>query len=90
MPEIARFFGIIIRMYRDSGKRHSVPHLHAYYQGRTAVYDVDPIICLAGNLPRRQCRFVEAWMELHQQALARNWELIDNGEPIEPLPPLRR
>ena len=90
MPEITRFFGIIIPMYRESGARHAVPHLHAYYQGHAAVYGIDPIIRLAGNLPRRQHRFVEAWMELHQQALARNWELIDNGEPIEPLPPLRR
>jgi len=90
VPEITRFYGIIIRMYSESGERHSVPHLHAYYQEYAAVYGIDPIACLAGGLPRRQRRLVEAWMELHQKALARNWELIDNGDPIETLPPLRR
>lgn len=32
MPEIARFFGIIIRMYAEAGGKHHRPHLHAYYQ----------------------------------------------------------
>lgn len=90
MPEITRFFGIIIRMYGESGERHSISHLHAYYQEHSVVYGIDPIVCLAGSFPRRQRRLLEAWMELYQKALAKNWELIDNGDPVNSLPPLRR
>ena len=43
MPEIARFFGIIIRMYMEQNAPHHVPHLHAYYQDADAIYGIDPI-----------------------------------------------
>lgn len=78
MPEITRFFGIIIRMYGESGERHSVPNLHAYYQEYSVVYGIDPIVCLASSLPRRRRRLLEAWMDLHQKARVKNWELIDS------------
>jgi len=28
MPEIARFWGIIVSMYWEAGDPHSVPHFH--------------------------------------------------------------
>jgi len=40
MPEISRFFGIIIRMYLEVGAAHHTPHFHAYYQDEVAVYDI--------------------------------------------------
>ncbi len=43
------------------------PHFHAYYQDAVAVYAIDPVGLLAGELPRRQTRMVEAWAELHQE-----------------------
>jgi len=60
MPELARFFGIIIRMYVESSAAHHVPHLHAYYQDEVAVYSIDPIELISGSLPKRQQRLVEA------------------------------
>jgi hypothetical protein len=60
MPELSRFFGIIIRMYAEDGPHH-VPHIHAYYQGEVGIYGLDPIMLIAGSLPKRQQRFVEAW-----------------------------
>jgi hypothetical protein len=66
MPEIARFFGIIIRMYAEPGAPHHSSHFHAYYQDEVAVYSIDPIDLIGGSLPRRQQRLVEAWAELHQ------------------------
>jgi hypothetical protein len=62
MPELSRFFGIIIRMYVEIG----VPHFHAYYQDDAAVFSINPVELMAGSLPRRQRRLVEAWAELHQ------------------------
>ena len=42
MPEISRFHGIVIRMYAEAGEGHHIPHFHAYYQDKTAVFAFDP------------------------------------------------
>ena len=88
MPELSRFFGIIIRMYMEVGQPHQLPHFHAYYQDDVAVYALDPVELIAGSLPRRQRRFVEAWAELHQAELLADWQRLQTGQspmPIEPL-----
>jgi len=54
MPELSRFFGIIIRMFADAGGPHHVPHFHAYYQNEVGIYSLDPIELIAGSLPKRQ------------------------------------
>ena len=46
------------------------------YQDDVAVFSLDPVELIAGLLPRRQQRFVEAWAELHQQELLNDWELL--------------
>ena len=90
MPEIARFFGIIIRMYvcRGGGPHHR-PHFHAYYQQEVAIFGIDSVDLLAGSLPRPQQRFVEAWAELHQQELLANWERLQDGRLPARIEPLR-
>lgn len=90
MPELTRFFGIIIRLFVETGGRHHTPHIHVYYQDETAVFSIDPIERLAGKLPRRQQRLVEAWMELYQEELITNWRRAQAGMPIEKIPPLQR
>jgi hypothetical protein len=88
MPELSRFFGIIIRMYMEAGEPHHLPHFHAYYQDDVAVFSLDPVDLIAGSLPRRQRRLVEAWAELHQDELLADWDLLQAGQtplPIEPL-----
>jgi len=88
MPEISRFFGIIIRMYAEAGEPHHRPHFHAYYQDSVAIYAIDEIEALAGSLPRKQQRLVEAWAELHQEELQADWALLQTGRlplKIEPL-----
>jgi len=88
VPEIARFFGIIIRMYAEAGGPHHRPHFHAYYQQEVAIYGLDPIDLVAGSLPQRQRRLVEAWAELHQDELRANWGHLQEGRgprKIEPL-----
>jgi hypothetical protein len=89
MPEIARFFGIIIRMYVEAGEKHNYPHFHAYYQDSVAIYNIETIELIAGTLPRRQQRFVEAWTELHQTELLEDWELLQNGQPPAKIDPLQ-
>ena len=53
MPEISRFFGIVIRMYVEAGGPHHRPHFHAYYQEHVGIYAIDEIEFIAGGLPRR-------------------------------------
>ncbi len=88
MPELSRFFGIIIRMYMEAGEPHHVPHFHAYYQDDAAVFSLEPIEMIAGSLPRRQRRMVEAWAEVHQAELLADWERLQTGELPEPIDPL--
>ena len=90
MPEIARFFGIIIRMFTETGAQHHVPHIHAYYQDAMATYRIDTGDVLSGLLPRRQQRLVEAWIELYREELLENWRRINAGESVRKIPPLRR
>jgi hypothetical protein len=79
MPELCRFFGIIIRMYSEIGGPHHVPHFHAYYQDDVAIFSLEPIALIAGQLPTRQQRLVEAWVELHLAELLEDWQRLQNG-----------
>jgi hypothetical protein len=88
MPELSRFFGIIIRMYLEAGGQHHQPHFHAYYQDSVAVFGIDPIEIIAGELPRRQQRLVEAWAELHQPELMADWQQLQQGQAPAPIIPL--
>jgi hypothetical protein len=88
MPELSRFFGIIIRMYMEVGAPHNLPHFHAYCQDEVAVFSLDPVDLIAGLLSRRQRRLVEAWAELHQDELLADWQRLQAGQrplPIDPL-----
>jgi hypothetical protein len=89
MPELSCFFGIIIRMYWEAAAPHHAAHFHAYYQDEVAVYTIDPVELIAGSLPRRQQRLVEAWAELHQAELAVDWERLQTGQRPVPIEPLR-
>lgn len=89
MPELSRFFGIIIRMFAEAGGPHHCPHFHAYYQDSVAVFAIEPVELMAGSLPARQRRLVEAWAELHQPELQQDWGLLQGGRRPLPIDPLR-
>lgn len=72
MPEISRFYGIIIRMYFQD---HNPPYFHADYHGNKAEYAIDSLKCLAGSLPSRANALVLEWASIHRDELMKNWEL---------------
>ncbi len=81
MPELARFYGIVIAMFwRD----HLPPHFHAYYAGHEVEIGLDGTL-LAGSLPRRALLLVEEWRSAHLEA---DWERASRKEPMDPIPPL--
>ena len=88
MPELSRFYGIIIRMYCEVGEPHGRPHFHAYYQDHVAIYSFAPVEIIAGTLPRRQRRLVDAWAELHEEELRHDWDLLLCGHSPSPIEPL--
>lgn len=89
MPEISRFFGIIIRMYAEPGAPHHRSHFHAYYQNHEAVFTIDTLEILGGSLPLKERRLVEAWVELHRGELMENWERLQSGQLPYKVAPLR-
>ena len=89
MPEISRFFGIIIRMFAEVGAPHHVAHFHAYYENEVGIFSIDPVELIAGSLPKRQRRLAEAWAELHQAELMNDWERLQQGRTPKPIEPLK-
>lgn len=89
MPEIARFQGIVIRMFVELGGKHHEPHFHAYYQDMVASYRITEVELLRGQLPTRQNRLVEAWAELHKDELLANWQRVQNDQLPVRIAPLR-
>ena len=86
MPELSRFYGIIIQMYFDD---HPPPHFHAQYGSYKAVIDVATLAVIAGRLPPRAMGLVVEWASLHQAELQASWALAKNLElpgQIDPLP----
>ena len=49
MPELSRFYGIIVKMYFNDTQQHHKPHIHAFYGDYEAVIAVDGEL-LAGVL----------------------------------------
>lgn len=86
MPIISMFYGIIIRLYLIDKQHHNLPHIHANYAGFEAIGLGDGEI-LGGDLPRKQCVWCKAWIELHRDEPMADWELAASGETpykIEP------
>jgi hypothetical protein len=89
VPELCRFFGIIIRMFAEAGTPHHEAHFHAYCGGEVGIFSIDPVELLAGSLPRKQRRLVEAWAELHQEELRADWRRLQEGRAPAPIEPLK-
>jgi hypothetical protein len=85
MPEISRFYGIIIRMYFND---HNPPHFHAFYGGEEALIEINTRAVFAGRLPPRALGLVAEWASLRQEELRRDWERARNLEPLEQIAPL--
>lgn len=83
MPVIARFYGIIIKMY-FSQKEHNPPHLHAIYGDYVGVIDIRTGEMLEGDLPPKALSMVREWISINQKELLDIW----NTQEFTTLPPL--
>jgi hypothetical protein len=85
MPEISRFLGISIRMYRDE---HPPPHFHAVYNEFSAQISLQHLAIIQGKLPPRVLGYVIEWASLHVDELTRCWETARTDQPIAKIDPL--
>ncbi|MDR0852951.1 MAG: DUF4160 domain-containing protein [Clostridiales Family XIII bacterium] len=83
MPLISSFYGILIYIYQEKGETHSTPHVHAGYAEYDMSIDFDANV-LAGSLPNKQKKLVEAWVLIHQDELKAAWKAYNEfGELIK-------
>lgn len=88
MPEVSRFFGIVITMYPEAGERHNVSHFHARYGENRATFSIATGDVLAGSLPTPQLRLVQAWIELRRPDLEAVWSALVLGRAARKIAPL--
>jgi hypothetical protein len=85
VPEISRFFGIVIKMFFDD---HNPPHFHAEYSGDIALIDIGNLSVFSGRLPPRVTGLVIEWATIHQQALFADWERARAQQELQKIAPL--
>ena len=87
MPEISRFYGLVIKMIFNDSDKHHKPHVHVYYGDYEAVVAIDGEL-LAGSLPRRQLKIIVGWLAYHEEEAYKAWNLAVNGEHFDKIPPM--
>lgn len=85
MPELSRFYGIIIRMHFGD---HTPPHFHALYGGQEALVSIDSLAILKGELPPRARGLVVEWASLHQADLRAAWNRAVRKQAVGKIDPL--
>ena len=89
MPTISMFFGILVSIFYEDNDRHHLPHIHVRYSGEKASVSIEDGNILAGTLPPRQLKLLQAWIEIHKDELYADWELAVSGEEPFRIEPLR-
>jgi len=88
MPIISMFYGIIIRMYTETGNKHHLPHIHAEYGDEKAEISFDGEI-LAGKMRADRLHMVQAWIHIHHDELVADWNIALTGEKVFRIDPLK-
>lgn len=85
MPEISRFFGIIVAMFYDD---HAPPHFHVRYGEFRAIIAIESLAVLTGELPPRVLGLATEWAALHRAELEEDWRRARAREALKAIPPL--
>ena len=84
MPEISRFYGIVIYMYISD---HQPPHFHVIYNEYECWITIKGGV-ITGNFPKRASKLVLEWLDLHVDELMDNWERLQNSQAPIKIKPL--
>ncbi len=85
MPELSRFYGIVIRMFH---REHQPAHFHAFYAEHEMVVAIDTLAVIDGSLPPRALGMVMEWASLHQDELKSAWKHAEDLQTIGKIAPL--
>lgn len=85
MPEVSRFFGIIISLNYNE---HPPPHFHVRYNDQKALVDIQFLRLIEGRLSPRALGMVIEWATIHQAELQENWQRARQQEPLRKIAPL--
>ena len=85
MPEVCRFYGIIIRFYY---REHPPAHFHAIYGEHEALIEIETGDVYQGWLPQTAYDLVNTWRLIYLQELRADWERARHYQPLLPIPPL--
>ena len=88
MPTISMFYGIIIRMQNERGGKHHKPHIHCIYGNDEIVVTLEGEV-LEGSIPAGKLKLIQAWITIHQEDLAADWNLLSAGDGYFKIDPLR-
>jgi hypothetical protein len=84
MPEISRFYGIVIYMnYND----HNPPHFHARYKDQEVIVEIQTGD-IEGKMSKRAITMLFEWTEKYKDELFDNWELSRQRKQLKNIPPL--
>ncbi len=86
MPEISRFYGIIIAIFYDD---HNPPHFHARYGKQKVAIAIKTLNVLEGKIPARALGMTIEWASTHKEELLKDWELAKNNQPPNKIEPLK-
>ena len=82
MPEITRFYGIVIKIFFT--KEHNPPHFHAVYGEHNGIFEISTLEMLEGDLPIKAQSLVKEWASLYIDDILNMW----NSKTLKKLPPL--
>ena len=85
MPEVSRFYGIVIQIYFAD---HNPPHFHAFYGGEAVEIDIQRLAVMAGRIAPRALGMVIEWATLHQTELLTLFAQAQQNQPISKIDPL--
>ena len=89
MATLSMFFGIIIKMYKERGGRHSRAHIHAQHADKAASFDLETSEILAGEMDKDDIDKIRGWMSIHREELFANWKLLEEEGTYFKIEPLR-
>lgn len=86
MPEVSRFYGIVIRFYY---REHPPQHFHAIYGEHEAIVEIETGRIHEGFLPAKALQLVEEWRSLHVEDLREAWRRSREQLPLDQIEPLQ-
>jgi hypothetical protein len=85
MPEVSRFFGVVVYMYYDD---HAPPHFHAEYAGEEVLIRINDLSVIRGKVHPRALGFIMEWAALHKSELLRAWDEASHRQKPGKISPL--